>query len=89
MRFAYNEQQTLRGIDLTVQQAVRLLKGDKGTKVTITIERPGSDSPFGVTIERDEIPIQSLRVSYIVEPGVGVGVIYVGPTGDVRYLSKP
>jgi carboxyl-terminal processing protease len=59
-------------IDLTVQQAVRLLKGDKGTKVTITIERPGSESPFPVTIERDEIPIQSLRVSYMVEPGVGV-----------------
>jgi len=59
-------------IDLTVQEAVRLLKGDKGTKVTITIERPGSESPFPVTIERDEIPIQSLRVSYMVEPGVGV-----------------
>jgi carboxyl-terminal processing protease len=59
-------------IDLTVQEAVRLLKGAKGTTVTITIERPGADAPFQVTIERDEIPIQSLRVSYMVEPGVGV-----------------
>ena len=28
-------------IDLTVQDAVRKLKGEKGTKVTITIQRPG------------------------------------------------
>jgi carboxyl-terminal processing protease len=59
-------------IDLTVQQAVRLLKGDKGTEVTITIERPGLDDPFQVTIERDEIPIQSVRVAYMVQPNVGV-----------------
>jgi carboxyl-terminal processing protease len=59
-------------IDLTVQQAVRRLKGDKGTKVTITVQRPGSDEAFPVTIERDEIPIQSVRVSYMVAPNVGV-----------------
>ncbi len=59
-------------IDLTVQQAVRLLKGDKGTEVTITIERPGLDDPFQVTIERDEIPIHSVRVAYMVQPDVGV-----------------
>jgi len=59
-------------LDLTVQEAVRLLKGAKGTTVTITIERPGAEASFEVTIERDEIPIQSLRVSYMVEPGVGV-----------------
>ena len=59
-------------IDLSVQQAVRLLKGDKGTEVTITIERPGLDDPFQVTIERDEIPIQSVRVAYMVHPDVGV-----------------
>ena len=59
-------------IDLTVQDAVRLLKGDKGTTVTVTIERPGMKEPFPVTIERDEIPIQSVRVAYMVRPEVGV-----------------
>ena len=29
-------------MELTVHEAVRLLKGDKGTEVTITIDRPGS-----------------------------------------------
>lgn len=59
-------------IDLTVQEAVRRLKGDKGTKVSITIQRPGAADAFDVTIERDEIPIQSIRVSYMAEPGTGV-----------------
>jgi carboxyl-terminal processing protease len=59
-------------IDMTVQEAVRLLKGDKGTKVTITIQRPSTEQPFQVTIERDEIPIQSIRVTYMLPPDVGV-----------------
>lgn len=59
-------------LDMTVQQAVKLLKGHKGTKVTITIERPGSSEPFDVTIERDEIPIQSVRVAYMVNADTGV-----------------
>ena len=54
------------------EKAVRLLKGAKGTKVSITIERPGLDEPFDVTIERDEIPIQSVRVAYMVDEETGV-----------------
>jgi carboxyl-terminal processing protease len=59
-------------IDLTVQQAVRKLKGSKGTEVTITIQRPGLAEPFEVTIERDEIPITSVRVSYMLTEQAGV-----------------
>ena len=59
-------------IDLTVTQAVRLLKGDKGTEVTITIDRPGMDESFDVTIERDEIPIDSIRLAYMINSDVGL-----------------
>lgn len=59
-------------IDLTVQEAVRRLKGDKGTKVTITIQRPGLEEAFDVTLERDEIPIESIRVAYLIQPSVGL-----------------
>lgn len=59
-------------VDLSVQDAVRLLKGDKGTRVTITIERPGLPEPFDVTIERDDIPIESIRVAFMLEDGVGL-----------------
>jgi carboxyl-terminal processing protease len=59
-------------MDLSVQDAVRLLKGDKGTRVTITIKRPGLPEPFEVTIERDDIPIESIRVAFMIDDEVGL-----------------
>lgn len=58
-------------LELTVQQAVRRLKGDRGTEVTVTIVRPGTDDPFEVTLERDEIPIESIRVAYMLDERTG------------------
>ena len=58
-------------IELSVQEAVQLLKGDKGTRVTITIQRPGLAEPFDVTLERDDIPIDSIRVAFLLSNGVG------------------
>jgi carboxyl-terminal processing protease len=58
-------------MELTVHEAVRLLKGDKGTEVTITIDRPGSAEDFDVTIERDDIPIESIRVAHMLDGDVG------------------
>lgn len=57
---------------LTVQDAVHKLKGEKGTKVTITIQRPGEDQPFDVTLVRDEIPTHSLAHAFMLRPGVGL-----------------
>jgi carboxyl-terminal processing protease len=59
-------------IGLTVQEAVRKLKGEKGTKVTITIQRAGEDASFDVTIVRDEIPTHSVAHAFMVQPGVGI-----------------
>jgi carboxyl-terminal processing protease len=57
---------------LTVQDAVRKLKGEKGTKVTITIQRPGDDAAFDVTLMRDEIPTHSLAHAFLVKPKIGL-----------------
>jgi carboxyl-terminal processing protease len=59
-------------LELTVNGAVRKLKGPKGTSVTITIERPGPTEPFEVTIERDDIPVESIRVAHMLDGGVGL-----------------
>lgn len=59
-------------LELTVNDAVRKLKGPKGTSVTITIERPGDPEPFDVTIERDDIPVESIRVAHMLDNGVGI-----------------
>lgn len=59
-------------LELTVNGAVRRLKGPKGTSVTITIDRPGPTEPFEVTIERDDIPVESIRVAHMLDGDVGL-----------------
>jgi len=57
-------------LDMTLDEAVRLLRGPKGTKVTITIQRGLKEKPFDVTITRAIIHIESVR-SMMLEPGYG------------------
>lgn len=41
-------------------QAVALIRGKKGTKVELTIQRPGTEEPMKVPIIRDQIPIETV-----------------------------
>ena len=56
---------------MNINDAVRQLKGPKGTEVTITLARPGFEDPIEVTIERDEIPQISVRYAYMITPETG------------------
>ena len=58
-------------LDMTIDEALKRLKGPKGTKVTITITRPGYDEAMHFTITRDEIPTNSIRQSFLIRPGIG------------------
>jgi carboxyl-terminal processing protease len=59
-------------VPMSVRDAVKLLKGDRNTKVTITVQRPGLNEPFDVTLLRDRIPIESLRFSYMLDDKTGI-----------------
>ncbi len=56
--------------DMSLEDAVKLLRGPKGSQVTITILRESEKSPFDVTITRAVIHIQSVK-SQMLEPGFG------------------
>ena len=47
------------------------LRGEKGTRVDVTIERTGVDERFDVTITRDRIPIRSVRTAFMLEEQTG------------------
>ncbi len=47
--------------DLTLMEAVQKMRGPKGTKVTLTVERESSKTPLQFTLIRDTIKIQSVR----------------------------
>ncbi|MDE2402077.1 MAG: S41 family peptidase [Burkholderiales bacterium] len=55
---------------LTMDQAVKRMRGEPSTKVTLTIFRKSESRSFPVTITREEIRVQSVRAK-VVEPGYG------------------
>jgi len=56
--------------DMTLVDAVRRLRGPKGSQVTVTILREGAD-PFEVSVTRDIIEVKSVRSADLLEDGVG------------------
>ena len=55
----------------TVDEAVKKLRGPKGSSVQITITRPGYETPLEFTVIRDEIPLHSVPYAFMVAPDVG------------------
>ena len=53
-----------------LREAVKMMRGPKGTTVVVTIMRKGATEPIEFTLIRDVIPIRSIR-SVILKPGYG------------------
>ncbi|MFT5961978.1 MAG: carboxyl-terminal processing protease [Burkholderiaceae bacterium] len=53
---------------LTLDEAVKKMRGEPNSKITLTIARKDEDKPIVVTITRQEIRVQSVK-SKMVEPG--------------------
>jgi carboxyl-terminal processing protease len=56
--------------DMSLPDAVKRMRGPKGTKVTITVTREGAKEPFDVSLVREVIQVQSIKAQEI-EPGIG------------------
>ena len=55
---------------LTLNDAVKLMRGKRGSKILLTIVREGEAKPLEITVVRDVIRVKSVR-SRILEPGYG------------------
>ena len=62
---------------ITEDQVQQKLRGPKGSKVEVTIHRPGQDGTFDIVITRDEIPIYSITAKFMLNDG-DTGYIYMG-----------
>lgn len=69
---------------LGVDKLVKMIMGEKGTKVTLTISRAGKPEPFDVTLIRENITIRTIKGwdrvdegdwSYLVDPKDKLGYI--------------
>jgi carboxyl-terminal processing protease len=65
---------------MTTKEAIKMLKGPKGTKVKIKISR-SDEEPFQVELERGEIPKMSVSFSLLLNGDIGfVRVMHFGET---------
>ena len=47
--------------DMSLRDAVKSIRGRKGTEVKLTVKREGTEKPLEFTITRDEIPLMSVK----------------------------
>ncbi len=55
---------------MTLDEAVKRMRGEPNTKITLTVARKEEDKPLIITIVRQEIKVQSVKAK-MVEPGYG------------------
>lgn len=56
--------------NLSTSEIADLLKGPRGTKVTVVVGRDGVDKPLTFNIIRDEIPRNSVHDAFWIRPGI-------------------
>jgi carboxyl-terminal processing protease len=55
-------------INMSLDDVVRLMRGEPGTKVTITLQRLGESEPFDITVTREIVKVESVTAE-LLEPG--------------------
>lgn len=61
----------IAGVSIQNQDVIKKLKGAKGTKVKVEVQRALEDERLDFTIVRDEIPIYSVDVAYMLDEETG------------------
>lgn len=59
------------GKEITSEESMKRLKGEKGTEVKLGIKRMGEKELLDITIIRGDIPIHSVEASYMITPELG------------------
>ncbi|MCW5908656.1 MAG: S41 family peptidase [Chitinophagales bacterium] len=62
---------TIAGIKIDNNSVIKKLRGNKGTKVKVSVQRGNERGLIDFTIVRDKIPIYSITASYMAAPNVG------------------
>lgn len=65
------EDSTIAGTGMTNEQVVKRLRGSKGSVVNVSIKRKGVKNLLKFDIERDDIPLYSVDVSYMMDEETG------------------
>ncbi|WP_066175653.1 S41 family peptidase [Bacillus marinisedimentorum] len=66
---------SIAGLDL--YEAVLKIRGEKGTTVTLEVNRPGVTGNLSIDVKRDEIPIETVYSDMIERDGKKIGILEV------------
>ncbi len=66
------------------EQVSKAVRGDRGSPVTLKVERAGALAPLYFTIKRDTVPLPSIRSSFMLRPGTG----YVALVGGFTHTTS-
>jgi carboxyl-terminal processing protease len=58
-------------VGFSSNEVQKYLKGDIGTRVKMSIVRPGSSEPIHFTVERGQIPLYTIDASYMIDDETG------------------
>ena len=61
-----------------------MLKGPRGTHVTVSMQREGHNGPLAFDLVRDEIPRDSVDIAFLLKPGIG----YIHVTNFMETTSR-
>jgi carboxyl-terminal processing protease len=65
-------------------EVASMLKGPKGTHVSVVMAREGKDTPLTFDLVRDEIPRYSVDLAFMLKPGIG----YIHVTNFMETTSR-
>jgi len=63
--------ENVAGTGITQEQVLKKLRGDRDTRVKLSIKRPNAKKTLSFDVTRGDIPVTSIDASYIVNPGIG------------------
>ena len=75
--------ENVAGTGLTNEQVLKMLRGDRDSKVVLGIKRQNSNKTLSFEVTRGDIPVTSVDAAYIIEPGKGY--IKVNKFGRTTY----
>ncbi len=69
---------------ISTTQVANLLKGPRGTHVSVSMSREGFAKPLEFNLVREEIPDKSVPLAFMIRPGIG----YIRITGEMETTSQ-
>ena len=78
----------IAGVKMSREEIMKRLRGPKGTKVILGIDRAGIKDRLSFTVTRDKIPVKSLDAIYMIRPKIGyIRIGNFGATTHEEFLE--